>query len=146
MNTILRDKRKLFKIMFVLYVAVLLLITVVRPWNPAYQLFDGKINLTLFTDYKTVLQVGISRFIYLFVGNMFWFVPFGFYQAACKRKPILITVLMGFGLSLFIETMQFILGTGVSEIDDLILNTFGCFIGSITALPFLKNRTISKKE
>lgn len=32
-------------------------------------------------------------------------------------------------LTLFIETTQYILGTGISEIDDLILNTFGSLIG-----------------
>jgi glycopeptide antibiotics resistance protein len=39
-------------------------------------------------------------------------------------------VFYGFLLSAMIETLQFILGTGVSELDDLILNTFGVWIGA----------------
>lgn len=37
---------------------------------------------------------------------------------------------MGLLFSLFIETMQYILGTGISELDDLILNTLGAVIGA----------------
>jgi len=41
------------------------------------------------------------------------------------------TVLCGFFLSFVIEFLQFMLGTGVSELDDLILNTVGALIGFI---------------
>ena len=42
---------------------------------------------------------------------------------------LLWAALFGFLLSLGIETMQFILGSGVSELDDLILNTLGAVLG-----------------
>ena len=42
---------------------------------------------------------------------------------------LLWAALLGFLLSLGIETMQFILGSGVSELDDLILNTLGAVLG-----------------
>ena len=38
-------------------------------------------------------------------------------------------VLVGFILSLIIETAQFVLGSGISELDDLILNTLGALPG-----------------
>ena len=41
------------------------------------------------------------------------------------------TILCGFGLSLLIELLQFVFGTGVSEVDDLILNTLGTLIGFV---------------
>ena len=40
-----------------------------------------------------------------------------------------VAMLWGFLLSLGIETMQFVLGSGVSELDDLILNTAGAIMG-----------------
>ncbi len=42
---------------------------------------------------------------------------------------LLWAAIFGFLLSLGIETMQFILGSGVSELDDLILNTLGAVLG-----------------
>ena len=71
------------------------------------------------------------HFIYLFAGNILCFLPFGAY---CYRlngsNSVLKSVFYGFLLSAMIETLQFILGTGVSELDDLILNTFGVWIGA----------------
>lgn len=51
----------------------------------------------------------------------------------CGERPIKTwkILLWGFLLSFFIESMQFIFGTGVSELDDLILNTLGVWIGVI---------------
>lgn len=121
------------KAAFLLYVATLLLITAIRPWNMDYHFMGGHLNLTLFSDYRYVLHDGAARFIYLFFGNIIWFVPFGYYIVAYKRKSLMTVIIMGFALSLLIEITQFVLGTGVSEIDDLILNTFGCFIGGIAA-------------
>lgn len=109
------------------------MITVVRPWNMDYHYMGGHLNLTLFSDYRYVLHDGADRFIYLFFGNIIWFVPLGYYNVAYKRKSLLTAIIIGFALSLAIEIMQFVLGTGVSEIDDLILNIFGGFIGGIAA-------------
>ena len=135
MNT--RDRSGLFKIIFIIYIFALIIITVIRPWNLSYHLFGGSINLSLFTEYKTIIQESIGRFIYLFVGNIIWFIPLGFYCVRCKGKSILTAALSGSMLSLFIEIMQYVLGTGVSEVDDLILNTFGSLAGGTLAY-FLK--------
>jgi len=89
----------------------------------------GTLNLTLFEGYGDIIRAGIPRFIYLFFGNIVWFVPFGFYLSFVKKSSVLKAILFGFLLSLFIETTQYILGTGISEIDDLILNTFGSLVG-----------------
>ena len=43
----------------------------------------------------------------------------------------------GFLLSLSIETAQFVLGSGVSELDDLILNTLGALLGHLGTALFL---------
>ena len=71
-----------------------------------------------------------GAFIYLFFGNIIWFVPFGFLLKRLTRMTAGKIIFLGFLLSLFIETTQFIFGTGVSEIDDLLLNTLGAAIGA----------------
>ncbi len=73
-----------------------------------------------------------SNFTYLFVGNIVWFVPFGMYlQYMGISKTLVRTVLYGFLFSLLIETLQYVFGTGFSELDDLVLNTLGAWIGGV---------------
>ena len=94
-----------------------------------------------FADYRFVLNGGVLSFVYLFFGNILWFIPFGYYCVAYEKKTIGIAVLMGLALSLFIEVLQFVLGTGISEIDDLILNTLGSFLGALIVWIVHKNKS-----
>ena len=55
--------------------------------------------------------------------------PVAHRRAPLQRFPLLRAALWGFLLSLAIETMQYILGSGISELDDLILNTVGAMLG-----------------
>ncbi|MDE6917759.1 MAG: VanZ family protein, partial [Lachnospiraceae bacterium] len=58
-------------------------------------------------------------------------VPFGMYlQYMGKTKTLLRAAACGLLFSLCIETMQYVFGTGYSELDDLILNTIGAWIGA----------------
>lgn len=116
--------------LFGLYMAVLLGITVVRPGG-GYHFLGGSLHLTVLADYLPILRNSVPWFLYLFGGNIVWFMPFGFYLTRRKSLSVGRAVLLGFCLSLFIETMQFVLGTGISEPDDLILNTLGSLAGGI---------------
>ncbi len=71
-------KIKSSQIAFIIYITILLYITVIR--NLRFR--ERVINLQLFVGYIPIIQNSISRFIYLFVGNIIWFVPFGFYHLA----------------------------------------------------------------
>lgn len=122
-------KKKLPIILLTIYLITLLMITIFRPWRGSYHFMGGTLNLTLFEGYGDIIRASIPRFIYLFFGNIVWFVPLGFYLSFVKKASVLKALLFGFLLSLFIETTQYILGTGISEIDDLILNTFGSLVG-----------------
>ena len=51
------------------------------------------------------------------------------------------TILCGFALSIYIELWQFIAGTGVGQVTDILMNTFGCFLGT---LPYLLIRKLKK--
>ncbi|MDQ6597990.1 VanZ family protein [Bacillus salipaludis] len=68
--------------------------------------------------------------------NILLFVPFGFFltlkTSSFQRKLNLFVILTGFIFSLFIETVQFAIPMGrSSDIDDVILNTIGTFLGYI---------------
>lgn len=132
--------RKLITALFLLYLAVLLTITVVRPWRGGYSFLGGSVNAKLLVGYRPILRTSLSRFVYLFGGNIAWFVPLGFYLGLVQKYPIRRAVLCGFLLSLFIEVMQFVLGTGVSEIDDLLLNTLGSAVGGLAAAGVVRRR------
>lgn len=120
--------------LFWIYVAVVLRITVFRSTlDFANLLRNGSLNLTLFEGYAEMLVQGeYFRFTYLFFGNIIWFVPFGMYlQYIRKGCPIGRILLYGFLFSLTVESLQFVLGTGYSELDDLVLNTLGAGIGAV---------------
>ena len=121
-------------ILFLSYLVIVLRITVFRSTFTLQHLCqNGKIILTLFEGYIDLVRRGDwFAFTYLFVGNIVWFVPFGMYlQYIGKQKTLLHTAIYGFLFSLLIETLQYVFGTGFSELDDLVLNTLGAWIGGV---------------
>lgn len=68
--------------------------------------------------------------LFLFLGNIAIFFPLGFFvSAAIKNKFFL--VLFPLLLSCGIEVSQYLLGNGHPDIDDVILNVFGFYLGII---------------
>ena len=121
------------KIIFGIYLLVLFRITVFRSGFSFQRLFvNGTIKLIPGVDLLQSWQAGgIGYFLYLFLGNLVWFIPIGLFLPQFSGKQISFRkiILTGMGLSLLIESLQFIFGTGISEMDDLILNTAGTAIG-----------------
>ena len=113
---------------FFLYMLALLYITVFRP---GIYYSERQLNLALFTSLiDTYRNAALGDFLWLFLGNIGWFAPFGFLlPMLLKRKSLVVTTALGFALSFFIETVQFVFHKGVAELDDLILNTSGVVIG-----------------
>ena len=102
-------------------------------WDPAKQMrrslqlvpFDTLTNATSWL--KPVYEYG---------GNTLLFIPLGMLVYILYRpgpRPLLATALVGAGFSLIVETWQFLFGLGYSDIDDLVLNTLGAFIGAVLA-------------
>lgn len=124
-----KHRDKLLWTLFVIYILILLRITVFRSDFGTHPLFqDGSILWVPFVSLIRILKNSVSYFVYLFVGNLVWFVPLGLLLpvlTGCGKKVILYSFL----LSLVIEICQFIFGTGVTEVEDLILNTLGGAIG-----------------
>ncbi len=71
--------------------------------------------------------VGPLLFLINIVGNVVAFVPFGFFLPIISRrsKKWYNTVMLGFGFSLTLETLQLIFMVGSFDVDDMILNTLG---------------------
>ncbi len=65
--------------------------------------------------------------------NILLFVPMGFLlpTMAKKLRKLFLIVFLGLMSSLAIETVQFFTGLGIFDIDDLLNNTIGAFIGYI---------------
>ena len=121
--------KKLIYAAAAIWLFVLLRITVFRDGCFSHGLFSGSFEWRAFSFYAGLLRTGdFGYFAYLFVGNLIWFMPAGF-LVRLRGGSFLKAVLAGFLLSLAIELMQFVLGSGVSELDDLALNTLGAVIG-----------------
>lgn len=129
----MRKFRKIIvTILFLLYLSIVLRITVFRSTFTLQNLCqNGRIVLTLFEGYIDLIRRGDwFAFTYLFFGNIIWFVPFGMcLQYMGKQRELLNIAISGFLFSLLIETLQYVFGTGFSELDDLVLNTLGAWIG-----------------
>jgi glycopeptide antibiotics resistance protein len=84
--------------------------------------------------------------IRILLGNVILFIPFGFLFPLIFpkfRQYVKVTVL-GFCTSVFIEAYQFLFTYRVSNIDDVILNSFGTFLGAslLFLLLWFKKRII----
>lgn len=129
-------KRKWLSFLFLVWLCALLRITVFRPGCFSHGFCAGRVEWDAFAYYFRLARVGNWRyFSYLFAGNLLWFVPAGV-LVRLRGGRLWQALLAGFCLSLFIETAQFLLGSGVSELDDLILNTCGAVLGFAAASLF----------
>ena len=123
--------KKVLVFVFIAYLAALFRITVFRSrFDFSSAFLGGEVNLVPFADLLKVFAADKRAFVYLFFGNIVWFVPFGFLLKRLTGIKAGKVILLGFFLSLFIETMQFIFGVGVFETDDLLLNTLGAALGA----------------
>ena len=63
-------------------------------------------------------------------GNVMMFIPFGFLGWMFSKLNDLKTLLFGFVSSIvIIEALQYFSRLGIFEVDDILLNTFGVFLG-----------------
>jgi glycopeptide antibiotics resistance protein len=120
-------------VIFLVYIAALLKLAVFRSGFLAHEVFNGgTLNFTPLVVYIKLLKAHEYMFAFWqFFGNIGWFVPLGFLlpYLTGRLQKLKMILLIGFLLSFVIELSQFVFGIGVSEVDDLILNTFGTFIG-----------------
>lgn len=89
----------------------------------------------LFSDNEILRAFAFSNV----VGNIVLFVPLGVYLPLfIREKSILKNVLWIILISALVEILQFVFRVGASDIDDVILNGLGGFIGIIAYRILLK--------
>jgi glycopeptide antibiotics resistance protein len=147
-----RFYREVGLLLFVLYLTGLASQTIlpeIKVLNNQLYVIDigfdpERINLEPFHKInETQILVENGHISYLFIevfGNICLFIPIGFFLPILWKRfeNFFLTVLICFGISLCIETIQLILPRG-TDVDDIIMNTFGGAIGYILY-------TISKKN
>ena len=117
------------RLLGVAYMAALIQITVVRGGVNWAQVFGGGRDMPRLIPLRTTLSEldgGAWSFTYHTLGNLMWFAPLGWLLR--RRKPRA-ALLAGAALSAGIELMQFLLMTGVTDIDDVIFNALGALLG-----------------
>lgn len=132
--------------LFAVYLAALLCATVFRPGICLRELGQhGSIQTTPFLEYYWWLrQRRFGPLLYLFGGNVAAFCPFGGYLVWRRGWSLRRAVLAGLVLSLFIEAGQYLLGTGITDLADVILNTVGAFLGAAAVSLAQKRRRTAR--
>lgn len=65
-------------------------------------------------------------------GNVAIFIPFGFLAGTIiKQLSFVLVMLLSFSFSLLLECAQIVFSMGTFDVDDLLLNTSGAFIGYV---------------
>ena len=85
------------------------------------------INLTPFVnllDYEAMREILLNV-----IGNSTMFIPTGIMTPLLYKRKFPGTMLTGFLISFSIEIIQLPFAVRCSDVDDLILNTFGCLVG-----------------
>lgn len=77
---------------------------------------------------EVITNNNLNYFLINFLGNIILFIPFGLFTQLLWDIPRKRSVAIGFSVSFFIEFCQLFLARG-TDIDDLMLNTFGAFLG-----------------
>lgn len=95
------------------------------------------VNLVPFVGMYEIIvhSVHYSVIINNLILNIVLFMPFGFFMTirmSRKKQAILKTLLLGLLLSLLVEMFQYVLPIDrAADIDDIILNTLGTFLGGV---------------
>ncbi len=139
-----------FNILFLAYISALASLTIIP--SERFSL-NTTIDLTNYTPilntYKRYAMVtyfenhlGIRMFWQNFIGNIILFVPLGSFLLLLFRKRLRTTLLIAILTSASIELTQLFFSLfgyyRFIDIDDVLLNTFGAFVGYTSTALFLK--------
>lgn len=113
-------------LLLVEYIFLVLGSTVLFRHSMPVQKYDFK----PFWSYAAICSGDDSDLLPENIMNVVVFVPIGLLAGCVLRKGNWkIALLIGLGMSVCIEAMQFIFMKGFSELDDVMHNTLGCMIG-----------------
>ena len=120
-------KDRIFTVVLLCIYAVLLvwivLLKLSVPADLKYLRCERSLNLIPF-HYRTEVGAHFDEVIL----NVLVFIPLGLYCGMLGRKPWK-AILIGFGVSLALEAVQYAFAIGAADVTDLITNTAGTAIG-----------------
>lgn len=95
-------------------------------------------DLDLVAEYHRMLQGNVEYWVFQLF-NVAVFIPFGWLVSECiaenkGKRSWGLAVLIAFGFSLLIESLQWFFRVGFFEVTDLVLNTFGAAVGAAMAI------------
>lgn len=123
---------------FIFYLLCLYQITALRFGGIGWSLENMLARRTrvnsdpLFAIWNWAVKGAWWHFIYNVIGNCIWFIPLGFFLPVIYksfRRHFWRVVFIGAVTSSSIEILQYVLCTGVTDIDDVICNTLGAAMG-----------------
>jgi glycopeptide antibiotics resistance protein len=135
------------KHIFIVYVIGLVNFVIVKYFGDIQRVFDriedtkayrmdgySKMQLIAFrtinSSIDSYIHVGMVPSSINFIANIVVFVPLGFLIPFILRKPsFLKTIGISLSIIVSIEIIQYVTYLGSADIDDVILNMFGCVIG-----------------
>ncbi len=92
-------------------------------------------NLEFFKEIKRFIiyrqQLGLEIFVVNILGNVLAFAPFGFMLPLLNKRyrNFFVIVFSSILFSIAVETVQLILKVGIFDVDDIMMNSLGGFIG-----------------
>lgn len=139
--------------LFIVYMLILLKLILFKTVS-LKQLFGNYIRMRSINlvPFKTIFEyasnykaAGTFEALSNILGNLVLFIPFGYLIPTIFRKfsKFRRVLLLTFCLSLLFEVVQYVLGIGSSDIDDIILNTLGGTFGY--AVFFYLNKLFTKE-
>lgn len=122
---------KIPQVFFVFYAACMVQITLLRGWDFSFSQGTRIIQLVPLAYTFQELERGLWAFVYPVFGNLFAFLPLGVLFPLCfpQRGRIFAVCFASLLFSLSIEVLQWVLGSGVSDVDDVIFNVLGGLAG-----------------
>lgn len=129
-------------------VGLMLLVAMLYPVKALWHLIlygnDGGIEITWFQGSVHLLPDFFTHINKEVIGNVLAFVPFGvLFPLAHDKATIAKTTLAGFAVSLIIELTEPIFSRCL-EVNDLIMNTLGAFLGAV--IIFAVRRAVKVKH
>lgn len=143
-----KGKRLIYvsRLLFVIYLFILMFFVFISD-REVYN--DYRYNLILFKEIRRFWnygwKLGIEAMLLNLMGNVLVFMPIGFFLPLSHNfwKNMMTATITGFLVSLAVETTQLYFRIGVFDVDDLLLNTIGAFIGYLI---YACIRKIEKKD
>lgn len=129
-------------VFFGMYLCLMIYELLASSWRVA-----GKIssyNLEFFSTinrYFSNTSLLLSRLFWInIIGNIVFFVPLGFFLPVCFNRFEKWQRMIPFCILLIcaMEGLQYILGVGVFDIDDIFLNMIGVILGYLLAFFFIR--------